>query len=188
MNTELDKKHHVFPWWLGFTLDNPIRRMMHPATKILSPYVSSGMTTMDFGCGFGHYSMGMAELVGPTGKVFSVDIQKQMLKKVIKRSVKKQFDNIITTHLSGQDSIGLKVQVDFILMSNSLHETPDPESTLKEMFTLLKPAGKLLLLEPNGHGVDFADEIRMAVNTGLKYLSSPKVSTQQTALFQKEEE
>jgi len=186
MSVKAETKHTVCPWWMGSLLDNPIRRMIHPADKMLGRYVKEGMTALDFGCGFGHFSLGMARLTGPSGRVIAADVQPQMLKKTAKRAVKHGLCNI-ETHLCGHNSTGIDAEPDFILMSCSLHETPDTESTLREMFTLLKPAGKMLVLEPGGHGVDFETEIKAALDTGFVKLEQGKRFMHSSALFTKPE-
>jgi len=44
---------HVCPWWSGYFIDNPLRRMLHDSKAILKPYVKPGMMVMDVGCGMG---------------------------------------------------------------------------------------------------------------------------------------
>jgi len=51
---------HVCPWWGGYFIDNPIRRLLHNPEKIVGPYVASGITVMDVGCGMGLFSIAMA--------------------------------------------------------------------------------------------------------------------------------
>ena len=53
-------------WWIAYTFDNPLRRLIHKPQKILGNYIKEGMTVMDLGCGMGHFSIGMAGLVGST--------------------------------------------------------------------------------------------------------------------------
>lgn len=67
------RKHRVCPWWAAYFFDNPLRRLMHPAARILGPYVKEGMTALDLGCGFGHYSLGMARMTGKTGLPLTLD-------------------------------------------------------------------------------------------------------------------
>ncbi|MEI8375312.1 MAG: hypothetical protein WCJ35_21030 [Planctomycetota bacterium] len=59
---------HVCPWWGGYFIDNPIRRLFHNPVKIVGPYVKPGMTVMDV-CGMGFCSIAMAKLVGDSGLV-----------------------------------------------------------------------------------------------------------------------
>ena len=70
---------HVCPWWGGYFIDNRLRRLFHDPDTILRPYVHSGMTVMDVGCGMGLFAIAMAQLVGPAGKVIAVDLQPEML-------------------------------------------------------------------------------------------------------------
>ena len=46
---------HVCPWWAGYFIDNRVRRLLHNPEKIVGPYVKSGMTVMDVGCGDGAF-------------------------------------------------------------------------------------------------------------------------------------
>jgi ubiquinone/menaquinone biosynthesis C-methylase UbiE len=78
--------HHVCPWWLAYTFDNRLRRLIHNPQKILSGYVQEGMTVMDIGCGMGYFTLGLAELVGDAGQVLAVDLQQQMLDIMMKRA------------------------------------------------------------------------------------------------------
>ena len=70
---------HVCPWWLCYSFDNPLRRLIHNPQRILSPYIKQGMTVLDAGCGMGYFSIGMAKMVGDSGKVIAVDLQQKML-------------------------------------------------------------------------------------------------------------
>ena len=56
--------HHVCPWWLAYTFDNPLRRLIHKPEKIFDGLVQPGMTVMDVGCGMGYVTLGLAEIVG----------------------------------------------------------------------------------------------------------------------------
>jgi SAM-dependent methyltransferase len=60
---------HVCPWWFASTFDNVLRRLVHDPPGILAPFLSEGMTVLDAGCGMGHFSIGMARLVGERGKI-----------------------------------------------------------------------------------------------------------------------
>ena len=53
----------VCPWWGGYFIDNPLRRLLHDPEKILRPYATPGMTVMDIGCGMGFFSIAMAKIV-----------------------------------------------------------------------------------------------------------------------------
>lgn len=90
---------HVCPWWLAYTFDNPLRSIFHKPERIFIPYLNEGMTAIDIGCGMGYFSIGMAKIVGKTGKIISVDLQQKMLDILIKRAKKAGVANRITTFL-----------------------------------------------------------------------------------------
>ena len=83
-------KTHVCPWWLAYTFDNPLRLRFHDSKKIFAPYLREGMSAVDIGCGMGYFSIGMAKIVGESGKIISVDIQQQILDTLLKRAEKKK--------------------------------------------------------------------------------------------------
>ena len=178
---------HVCPWWLGYFMDNPLRRLIHPAKKVLGPYIRAGMTVLDFGCGFGHFSLGMARLTGQSGQVVAVDVQQKMLDKTMARARKAGLDKVIHPLLCDGRRIGADLEFDFALASNSLHETPDPGAVLAELFSLLKPGGRFLLMEPRGHSKteDFQAEVDQAGKLGFQEAHPPKVIGQMCSLLQK---
>ena len=62
----------VCPWWLGYFIDNRLRRLIHDPARIVAPYIRPGMTALDVGCGMGLFSIAMAGLVGPSQWISSV--------------------------------------------------------------------------------------------------------------------
>lgn len=178
---------HVCPWWMAYTFDNPLRRIFHKPEEMFTPYLQEGMTAIDLGCGMGYFSIGMAKLVGETGKVISVDLQQKMLDTLKKRAEKAGVANRITTFLCDEDDIGSHAEVDFALAFWMAHETPDETNFLKQVHALLKKSGKLLLAEPQLHvtGAEFKKTLSIAQKVGFKHLASPIISLSHTALFEK---
>ena len=71
--------HRVCPWWIGWLLINPLRRFAHDPDRIVGPYLKPGMLAVDLGCAMGHFSLPMARMVGPAGRVVCIDVQAKML-------------------------------------------------------------------------------------------------------------
>ena len=70
---------HTCPWWLGYSFDNPLRRIIHNPARMLGTMVEEGQTVVDIGCGLGFFTLALAQMVGAHGKVIALDIQSEML-------------------------------------------------------------------------------------------------------------
>ena len=97
---------HICPWWGGYFIDNPLRRLIHDPKKILGRYVKPGMTVMDVGCGMGLFSIAMAKIVGDQGRVIAVDLQQQMLDTLRRRAERAGVGDRIETHKCEQNRLG----------------------------------------------------------------------------------
>ncbi len=180
---------HVCPWWLAYTFDNPLRRMIHPAEKILGPYVSEGMTALDIGCGFGHFTIGMARRVKDAGRVIALDVQEKMLEKTMARAEKNGLSHIVRPHLAGAADLKLTEPVDFALAANVLHEMTDLPGLLRQIAALLKPGCCFYIMEPAGHvrADRFAAEIDLCHSAGLIVCERPKVFHEHCALLRRKD-
>ena len=69
-----------------FILDNFIGRMITPPEEKIRKYVSAGITVADVGCGPGHFTISMAEAVGPKGKVYAADSDPKFIEVLKARS------------------------------------------------------------------------------------------------------
>jgi ubiquinone/menaquinone biosynthesis C-methylase UbiE len=168
---------HICPWWGGYFIDNPLRRLFHSPEKIVGPYVGPGMRVMDVGCGMGMFSIAMARMVGDTGRVIAIDLQQQMLDVVRRRAEKAGVAERITTHKCEKDRLGVIAQADFALASMMVHEVSDQKQLLTEICGCLKPGGKLLVAEPIIHvpAKAFGSEMTTAEEVGFRPLETPRV-------------
>lgn len=182
---EMTEQKHVCPWWLCFTFDNPLRRLIHDPEAILGPYVRPGDRAIDIGAGMGYFSIPLARLVGQTGQVTAIDLQSPMLSALVRRARRAGVAERISTHLAAPDSLGRQEPADFILAFWMVHEVPDQRAFLAEISRLLKPAGRFLLVEPKIHvsGKNFERTLEIAKAVGFMLRENPKIRLSHSALF-----
>lgn len=180
-----DKDRRVCPAEHAGALDNMFRRWIQNPKKILKDFVREGMTVVDFGCGPGFFTVNMAEMVGPGGKVFGVDLQQEMLAKVSEKIVGTDLEPRIVLHHCSPASTGLQEMVDFVLAFYVLHELPNQRDFFTEMASILKKQGKMLVVEPPFHvsAKAFAETLELAADYGFVAAAGPRLLFSKTAVL-----
>ena len=186
LSSSSPETHEVCTWWHAYSFDNPIRKLVHNPQKVLGAYVEDGMTVMDVGCGMGHFSIGMAKLVGENGKVIAVDLQQKMLDVMAKRARRAGLADRIIPHRCQADKIGVAEAADFVLAFWMVHEVPDQQDFFKQMESVLAPGGTILIAEPRFHvsSEDVEASIEIAEKCGLRCIGKPDIRFSLTALFE----
>jgi ubiquinone/menaquinone biosynthesis C-methylase UbiE len=170
----------VCPWWLGYLLVNPLRKLFYDPEQLLKPYLREGMTALEVGSGMGFFTLPLARLVGQTGRVVCVDLQEKMIRAVRQRASRAGLLARIELRVNTPASLGiddLAEQADFALIFAVLHEVPDPKQFLLEIHRALKPGGVALLCEPSGHvsGPAFESTLATAQAAGFRITDFPKI-------------
>jgi ubiquinone/menaquinone biosynthesis C-methylase UbiE len=171
----LTDKKHICPVWLAGFLDNWFRKWLQNPRMILGPYIKSGMTVLDFGCGPGFFTVEIAKMVGTSGKVIAVDVQEEMLKKLKDKIIGTDFNNRILLHKSFENRIGIVDHADVVVAFYVFHELTNKIDILYEIKSLLKKDGIFIMIEPKYVHVskkDFNDTVSKANNIGLKEIGS----------------
>ena len=109
-----------------------------------------GMTVADFGCGSGHYTIAAAKRVGEKGRVYALDIQKDLLQAVKSAAEFNNLKNIEITWADLDLPQGSRLAdnfVDFIIISNILFQAEKREQIAKEALRILKDKGKVAVIE-----------------------------------------
>ncbi len=163
----------VCPWWCGYFLLGPVRRWFQDPAKILGPHVTPGMTVLEPGPGMGFFTLELARLVGPAGRVVAVDVQERMLAALRRRAERVGVASQVETRLATETRLGiddLAGGVDFALAFAMVHELPDPMLFFREVRMALRPTGTMLLAEPRGHVSEakFALTLDEAAAAGLR--------------------
>jgi ubiquinone/menaquinone biosynthesis C-methylase UbiE len=113
--------------------------------------VKSGSTVLDLACGRGDYSVFFSQIVGDQGLVYALDLWEEGIKLLEERIKKQKITNIMTLISDAARQIEIDdYSVDICLMATVLHdfeEAGQADVVLKEIHTLLKPNGRLAVLE-----------------------------------------
>ena len=180
--------HRVCPVWVGYLLACPIRKLYQNPKKILAPYVKEGMKVLDIGCAMGFFSLPLARMVGPGGKVICVDIQEKMIKTLLKRAGKANLSERIDTRICDEKSLELediREQIDFTIASAVVHEVPDVNSFFSQIYSAVKSGSKFLVIEPKGHvsQEEFEQTIAAAEKNHFKVADKPWAGSGRTVLL-----
>jgi len=137
-------------------LSYKIRDFLWPRADVLKEVgIKKGDVLLDYGCGPGSYIEICAELVGPNGKIFALDIHPLAIRKVNKIISRKRLNNVETI-LSECHSGLADESVDIALLYDTLHNLNDPDSILAELHRVLKQGGTLSV---NDHHLEDDDII-----------------------------
>jgi SAM-dependent methyltransferase len=103
--------------------------------------VKPGQTICDMGCGNGFYTLELARRVGPTGVVYAVDIQPEMLRMLAEVAGREGLTNIRPV---------LGTVIDLCLCVDVYHEFSHPDAMLARIRESLADGGRLALVEFRG--------------------------------------
>ena len=128
----------------GKLLNAQRRERWAPSRFLARLNVEAGQTVLDLGCGPGFWTLPLAEIVGPSGTVWALDVSREMLADLASRQPPSQ-----VRLLSGElPSIGLPdASVDWIWAAFVFHEVEPPEQLAAEMRRVTRPGGRVAVLD-----------------------------------------
>jgi cyclopropane fatty-acyl-phospholipid synthase-like methyltransferase len=182
--------HGVCPWWLGYLLASPLRRLWQKPEAIVGPYVREGMTVLEPGPGMGFFTVELARRVGARGRVVAVDVQPRMISGLKRRVAKAGLTEQVDARLAPGNSMGLQDlagKADFALAMAVVHEMPSAGQFFTEAAAAMKPDATMLLVEPAGHVKDelFAEELKAAADAGFVVTERPALRHSHAAVLRK---
>jgi len=132
------------PERLAFTLDNPVRRFLDPPERLIGKLgINPDDAVIDFGCGPGYFLIPLAKVAR---RAIGVDVSSRMLEKASRKAKKKG----VSVELLQSDGTGIRLEdgsVDLIFLNHVFHEVDDKPRVLGEFHRILKPLGRLAIVE-----------------------------------------
>ena len=182
----------VIPAWAVPLLSLPLRRLWDQPERLVLPLAEPGARILELGPGSGFFTLPMARAVGPEGRLFCVELQlavrRRLVRKVARYGLATRIDvrPCTATDLEVHD---LEGSVDLAVAIDVLHEVPDPACAIRQMAASLRAGGRLLIREPKGHCPEpvFRAEVAWAIQAGLTRQDNPGGlgTRRQVALFAK---
>lgn len=123
-----------------------------PQKNIAQLDVREGDHVADFGAGSGAYAFAVAKRVGSSGRVYAIDVQKDLLAKLKNEAQRQHVFNIeiIWGDLDEKKGIPLREEsMDACIISNLLFQVSSKEQIADEAWRILKPNGKILVVDWN---------------------------------------
>ena len=145
----------------------------------VEPAGPGGADWADLGSGSGAFTLALADLLGPGGRILSVDRDRGALREQA-TAMAARFPAValrqVVTDFTSDLALDLGLgPLDGIVMANSLHFRADHVSVVRHVAALLRPGGRLVLVEYDAdrgnpwvpHPLSFATWRRVAVEAGL---------------------
>lgn len=111
--------------------------------------IKPGQTVIDYGCGPARYIKDASGMVGPSGKVFAVDIHPLAIKNVDEKIKKFGLSNVYPTLATGYKTGIESETADVVYALDMFHMIEQPKELLTELSRLVKPDGRIII--EDGH-------------------------------------
>jgi len=173
-------------------LEGPDRDAWQQPEQVMNALgIANGARVADLGAGGGWFTVRLARRVGPNGRVYAEDIQPQMIESIARRVSKEGLTNVRTV-LGTPNDPRLPTDLDAVLIVSTFAEMADPVALLKNVAGLLKPNGRIGIIDfriegggpgpPTDERVEPDTIIRDAERAGLQLLARKEFLTYQYLL------
>lgn len=139
--------------------EKSINDKLQPPEKVMDAIgLKPGMTIGEVGAGHGRYTVHLARRVGPNGKIFANDIDKNALSALRERCQRENILNIETILGKEDDPLFPDSQLDMVFMVWVFHGLEKPGPLFKNLKSYLKPGAPLVIVDPIDSEIDMERE------------------------------
>jgi ubiquinone/menaquinone biosynthesis C-methylase UbiE len=118
-----------------------------PQKVIQSLAIRAGDNIADLGAGSGYFTFLLAQAAGPTGKVYAVDIDKDMTELVARKAKKRGAQNIEVILAAPDDPALGQDRIDLVFTANTYHHIDNRVRYFAALRKALRPGGRLAIID-----------------------------------------
>jgi ubiquinone/menaquinone biosynthesis C-methylase UbiE len=113
------------------------------ARSLIATAVSGGgRVWADIGAGTGTFTRALRSLLGPDSRIYAVDNDPDAI-----TALEKLGDGVIPVQADFSRAFSLPEKLDGMLLANALHFVPNPGAVLERLAKLIKPGGRVVIVE-----------------------------------------
>jgi ubiquinone/menaquinone biosynthesis C-methylase UbiE len=133
------------------TLESPARIKSLRVDEVIAKLrLMPGNVVADLGAGAGAFSLPLAKAVGPTGKVYAVDIDRGLVDYIGRKAAAEKLTNVEPVLGRFTDPALPAADVDVAFLHDVLHHIEDRAAYLKNAARYLKPRGRVAVVDFDG--------------------------------------
>lgn len=141
-------------------------KFLDPELIISQIEIIEGSLIADFGCGPGYFSVPFAKKAGIGGRVYALDILPQALESVLSKGKNVGVVNIEAKRVNLEKENGSRLDsdlLDWVILKDILFQNQNKEIIINEAARVLKPGGKILVIEWNQNEGSIGPELQLRV-------------------------
>jgi ubiquinone/menaquinone biosynthesis C-methylase UbiE len=137
---------HGDPKAYAASLDDPARDVYQkPAEVMRALGLREGEVVADIGAGSGYFTVRLARAVGPSGRVYAVDVSPDMIKHLTRRVLREEkLVNVVPVLTEPDDPLLLDGSVDRVVIVNTWHHVDDRGKYVDHLKRMLRPGGQVV--------------------------------------------
>jgi ubiquinone/menaquinone biosynthesis C-methylase UbiE len=146
-------------------LEDPGRNAWQKPEEVMARLgLKPGETVADIGAGSSYFTVRLARAVGPSGRVYAVDIDQRMLEYIQQRAKKDHLENIQTILADAHDPKLAPASVDLIFICDTLHHISEREKYYPLLARALKPGGRLVDVDFHKRALPLGPPVEMKIS------------------------
>lgn len=146
-------------------LEGPSRGAWQQPERVVETLgLKPGERVADVGAGPGYFTLRIALAVGPAGKVYGVDISREMLEYLERQARAQRLTNIQPVLASPHDPRLPAASVDLIFICDTLHHISDRATYFPLLLRALKPDGRLVNIDFHKRSLPVGPPVEMKIS------------------------